>query len=211
MVSSLLVRGPEAWGTLEALLPSVDPGVLSTLAPSSVLALPSQGPISVGARVVPSRSTADLFRSVVHEVVAMGDGSSESGPAGTCSLRRVSDGALLKNEAGQAEWFAVTALALAGAPLEATPLHLALLLRCPWEVVSALVARAPEALSKLDALGRSPQSTASEVFPFPASLISLLQYLLALFFTQSRACLSCFVISLSLLLLKFYVISGERC
>ena len=163
VVSSLLVRGPEAWGALEALLHLVDPGVLSALVPSSVLALPSQGSISVGARVVPSRSTSDLFRSVVHEVVAMGDGSSESGPAGTCSLRRVSDGALLTNEEGRAEWFSSTALALAGSPLEATPLHLALLLRCPWELVSALAARAPEALSKLDALERSPLAIATEV------------------------------------------------
>ncbi len=108
-------------------------------------------------------SNSARSRSVVHEVVAMGDGSSESGPAGTCSLRRVSDGALLTNEEGRAEWFASTALALAGSPLEATLLHLALLLRCPWELVSALVARAPEALSKLDALGRSPLAIAAEV------------------------------------------------
>jgi hypothetical protein len=141
--------------------------VLSASLSSVALALPGQGPIAVGGRIISSRSSRALFRSVVHEVVALGDGSPGSGPAGTCSLRRFSDGDLLRDSEGQSLWFPTNGLTPAGGSLEGNAVHLALLLQCPWEFVQAIIKRAPEALSKLDALGRTPLTVAAEVIAAP--------------------------------------------
>ena len=74
-----------------------------------------------------------------------------------------SDGELLKDREAQPLRVLASELAAAGASLDATPVALALISGCSLGVVSALVARAPEALSKLDALGRTPLAVAAEV------------------------------------------------
>ena len=154
-VAALVSRGPAAEeGALEVLLAAVDPAALASPAPSPLAACPGEGAVTAGALVVPRRGGCGLVQGAVHTVASV--------QGGLCTLL-AGGGSLVEDGEGKALLVPTGDLALAGAPLEATPLHLALLLRCPWEVVSALVARAPEALSKLDALGRSPLAVAAEV------------------------------------------------
>jgi hypothetical protein len=64
---------------------------------------------------------------------------------------------------GKVKWVSLAGLALAGAPLGASPLLLACLGGCPLEVVALLLARQPEAAAKVDNMGRTPLAVACEV------------------------------------------------
>ena len=141
-------------GALEALLAVTDPAALSASAPSPGAACPGEGPIKEGSRVVPTRGGCGLVRGKVYFVASVREV--------LCTLRS-SDDKLVKDPEDQPLWIPASELAAAGAPLDATPVALALISGCSLGVVSALVARAPEALSKLDALGRTPLAVAAEV------------------------------------------------
>jgi len=167
----LLARGPQTpVEALKELLPALGAALLSARADVRSAACPGVGPVALGATVVSTQSREGLSRGAACAVVALGSGAvgggSGTGPTGSLALRRLSDGCDLRDRKGRRRWFLPSELALLGASLEATPLHLACLWGCPVEVVSALVARAPEALSKLDALGRSPLAIAAEVRRF---------------------------------------------
>jgi len=141
-------------GALEALLAVTDPAALAAPAPSPGAACPGEGPIKEGSRVVPTRGGCGLVRGKVYYVASVG---------GSFCMLLCSDGELLKDREAQPLRVLASELAAAGASLDATPVALALISGCSLGVVSALVARAPEALSKLDALGRTPLAVAAEV------------------------------------------------
>ena len=97
----------------------------------------------------------------VHLVQQLGDGYPF--PVGSCLLVRCRDGQALLEPSGQPKWVPMSGLALAGAPLGATPLLLACLSGCPVEVVALLLARQPEAAAMVDGMGRTPLALACEV------------------------------------------------
>ena len=164
----MLARGASADGAdAEAALLLASLEFLSSPLAAPFAACPGEGPVALGSRVVALCNTLDLVGGIVHKVVALGDGSPGSGPTGTCSLRRVSDGELLRDGEGQPQWFPTIELAPAGGSLGATPLLLAILLRCPGAVVAALVASQPGAVEKSDILGRTALAAAVEV-PTPS-------------------------------------------
>ena len=160
----VLSRGPDAAEVIGSVLSLLGAARLRSPVTWSCAACPGQGPVEVGTLVVARHSAGGLVRGLVHEVVAVSDGSAGRGPRGFVSLRRVSDGRVITEGLGDdAAWRPPSDLAAAGASLEATPLHLALLMQCPNPVISDLIARGPEAAANLDALGRTPLAVSSEV------------------------------------------------
>ena len=151
----MVSRGPEA--TAAALSPLVEAvGALASIVECPWAAVPTEGVVVMGARVVGKRGGGiGLVPGEVH-VVDQVSGS-------RCSLRRFRDGQALLDLSGQPKWFPMSGLALAGGPLQATPLLLSCLLGCPGEVVSLVLARQPEAAAMVDALGRTPLVVACEV------------------------------------------------
>ena len=161
-MASLVSRGPSA--TASALSPLLLAS--ADLAPVDVFwaKCPAEGEVKAGARVVarPGGGTG-LVPGDVHEVQEVGTGYSGSGPVGSCRLVRCRDGQALLEPSGGAKWVSLAGLALAGAPLGASPLLLACLGGCPLEVVALLLARQPEAAAKVDNMGRTPLALACEV------------------------------------------------
>ena len=127
---------------------------------------PAEGNITEGARVVgrPGGGSG-LVPGDVHLVLQVGEGGYDGndGPVGSCRLVRCRDGQALLEPSGQPKWVPMSGLALAGAPLGATPLLLACLSGCPVEVVALLLARQPEAAAMVDGMGRTPLVLACEV------------------------------------------------
>ena len=160
-MASLVSRGPSA--TASALSPLLLAS--ADLAPVDVFwaKCPAEGEVKAGARVVarPGGGTG-LVPGDVHEVQQVGTGSN-GGPVGSCRLVRCRDGQALLEPSGGAKWVSLAGLALAGAPLGASPLLLACLGGCPLEVVALLLARQPEAAAKVDNMGRTPLALACEV------------------------------------------------
>ena len=162
-MASLVSRGPSA--TASALSPLLLAS--ADLAPVDVFwaKCPAEGEVKAGARVVarPGGGTG-LVPGDVHQVQEMGTSSdSNGGPVGSCRLVRCRDGQALLEPSGGAKWVSLAGLALAGAPLGASPLLLACLGGCPLEVVALLLARQPEAAAKVDNMGRTPLAVACEV------------------------------------------------
>ena len=166
-MASLVSRGPSA--TASALSPLLLAS--ADLAPVDVFwaKCPAEGEVKAGARVVarPGGGTG-LVPGDVHEVQQLGDGKDlryggNGGPEGSCRLVRCRDGQALLEPSGGAKWVSLAGLALAGAPLGASPLLLACLGGCPLEVVALLLARQPEAAAKVDNMGRTPLALACEV------------------------------------------------
>ena len=104
--------------------------------------------------MVAARDDSGLVRGLVYQVTKMNYN-------GLCSLQRAYDGIALEGE------FPVSALAVAGDSLGATPLHLAILFGAPFAALSLLVARCPDALMVEDKLGRTPLMTALEAVSEP--------------------------------------------
>ena len=154
----LVSRGPSA--TASALSPLLLAS--ADLAPVDVFwaKCPAEGEVKAGARVVarPGGGTG-LVPGDVHQVQQIGDGYNK----GECRLFRCRDGQALLEPSGGAKWVSLAGLALAGAPLGASPLLLACLGGCPLEVVALLLARQPEAAAKVDNMGRTPLALACEV------------------------------------------------
>ena len=162
-MASLVSRGPSA--TASALSPLLLAS--ADLAPVDVFwaKCPAEGEVKAGARVVarPGGGTG-LVPGDVHQVQEVGDGRrGNPGPVGSCRLVRCRDGQALLEPSGGAKWVSLAGLALAGAPLGASPLLLACLGGCPLEVVALLLARQPEAAAKVDNMGRTPLALACEV------------------------------------------------
>ena len=162
-MASLISRGPSA--TASALSPLLLAS--ADLAPVDVFwaKCPAEGEVKAGARVVarPGGGTG-LVPGDVHEVLEEGAGMfGNGGPVGSCRLVRCRDGQALLEPSGGAKWVSLAGLALAGAPLGASPLLLACLGGCPLEVVALLLARQPEAAAKVDNMGRTPLALACEV------------------------------------------------
>ena len=164
----MVSRGPEA--TAAALSPLVEAvGALASIVECPWAAVPKEGEVVLGARVVGKRGGGfGLVPGEVHVVDQVGTGKASwdrrnHGPLGSCTLRRCRDGQALLDLSGQPKWFPMSGLALAGGPLQATPLLLSCLLGCPGEVVSLVLARQPEAAAMVDALGRTPLVVACEV------------------------------------------------
>ena len=165
-MASLVSRGPSA--TASALSPLLLAS--ADLAPVDVFwaKCPAEGEVKAGARVVarPGGGTG-LVPGDVHQVQEVGTGSQgfggNGGPVGSCRLVRCRDGQALLEPSGGAKWVSLAGLALAGAPLGASPLLLACLGGCPLEVVALLLARQPEAAAKVDNMGRTPLALACEV------------------------------------------------
>ena len=162
-MTSLISRGPSA--TASALSPLLLAS--ADLAPVDVFwaKCPAEGEVKKGARVVarPGGGTG-LVPGDVHEVQELGTGwDGNGGLMGSCRLVRCRDGQALLEPSGEAKWVSLAGLALAGAPLGASPLLLACLGGCPLEVVALLLARQPEAAAKLDNMGRTPLAVACEV------------------------------------------------
>ena len=171
-MSCFVSRGPSATASaLQPLLASAD------LAPVDVswAKCPAEGQVTEGARVVgrPGGGSG-LVPGDVHLVQGVGTSNGENGgPVGSCRLLRCRDGQALLEPSGQPKWVPMSGLALAGAPLGATPLLLACLSGCPVEVVALLLARQPEAAAMVDGMGRTPLALACEVtallfFPRPS-------------------------------------------
>jgi hypothetical protein len=158
-VASLVSRGPSA--TASALSPLLLAS--ADLAPVDVFwaKCPAEGEVKAGARVVarPGGGTG-LVPGDVHQVHEVGEFGSITG---RCRLVRCRDGQALLEPSGGAKWVSLAGLALAGAPLGASPLLLACLGGCPLEVVALLLARQPEAAAKVDNMGRTPLALACEV------------------------------------------------
>ena len=166
-MASLISRGPSA--TASALSPLLLAS--ADLAPVDVFwaKCPAEGEVKAGARVVarPGGGTG-LVPGDVHQVQEVGDGRDEQyggngGPVGSCRLVRCRDGQALLEPSGETKWVSLAGLALAGAPLGASPLLLACLGGCPLEVVALLLARQPEAAAKVDNMDRTPLAVACEV------------------------------------------------
>ncbi len=164
-MSCLVSRGPSA--TASALQPLLLAS--ADLAPVDVswAKCPAEGEVTEGARVVgrPGGGSG-LVPGDVHLVLQVGGVKSFSGnggPEGSCRVVRCRDGQALLEPSGQPKWVPVSGLALAGAPLGATPLLLACLSGCPVEVVALLLARQPEAAAMVDGMGRTPLALACEV------------------------------------------------
>ena len=157
-------RGPSA--TASALQPLLLAS--ADLAPVDVswAKCPAEGQVTEGARVVgrPGGGSG-LVPGDVHLVQQLGTGTDfgNGGPVGSCRLVRCRDGQALLEPSGQPKWVPMSGLALAGAPLGATPLLLACLSGCPVEVVALLLARQPEAAAMVDGMGRTPLALACEV------------------------------------------------
>ena len=169
---SFVSRGPSA--TASALQPLLLAS--ADLAPVDVswAKCPAEGQVTEGARVVgrPGGGSG-LVPGDVHLVTRVGSGDSDGGPKGSCRLVRCRDGQAHLEPSGQPKWVPMSGLALAGAPLGATPLLLACLSGCPVEVVALLLARQPEAAAMVDGMGRTPLALACEVtgplfFPRPS-------------------------------------------
>ena len=153
-MASLVSRGPSA--TASALSPLLLAS--ADLAPVDVFwaKCPAEGEVKAGARVVarPGGGTG-LVPGDVHQVQEV--------DWKNCRLVRCRDGQALLEPSGGAKWVSLAGLALAGAPLGASPLLLACLGGCPLEVVALLLARYPEAAAKVDNMGRTPLALACEV------------------------------------------------
>jgi hypothetical protein len=108
---------------------------------------------------------AGLIPGEVHVVDQVGTGNN-GGPFGSCTLRRFRDGLVLEDSPSHPKWIRTSGLAVAGACLRASIVHLACLAGCSCEVVSLLLAKLPEMASKVDALGRTPLAVACEVRRF---------------------------------------------
>ena len=122
---------------------------------------PAEGQVTEGAMVVgrPGGGSG-LVPGDVHHVLLVG---SHRYNANSCRLVRCRDGKVLLESSGLPKWVPMSGLALAGAPLGATPLLLACLSCCPVEVVALLLARQPEAAAIVDGMGRTPLALACEV------------------------------------------------
>ncbi len=79
---------------------------------------------------------------------------------GTCSLRRVRDGAMMRDVAFH---HTDDLRPAAERPATGLPLHVAVASGCSPEVVAALVALRPEAAATMDDFGRFPLQIAAEV------------------------------------------------
>ena len=155
-MSAFVSRGPEA--SAAALSPLVEAvgAALASIVECPWAAVPKEGEVVLSARVVNKRGGGTgLVPGEVHVVDQVG--------GGRCTLRRCRDGQALLDLSGRPKWFPMSGLALAGGPLQATPLLLSCLLGCPGEVVSLVLARQPEAAAMVDALGRTPLVVACEV------------------------------------------------
>ena len=146
-----------------------------TPVPSSLVALPEEGGVAkLGVSVVARSHAAGggLLPGVVADVVG------GAGPS-LVRLRRAADGLVLPGPVEPDACFRAEHLARRGGPLGGTLLHGALLLAAPFEVLSVLIAAAPEAAcAARDALGRTPLELAVETSP--VTVVELL-YLRAAF------------------------------
>jgi len=180
----LLARGPEAAAALDALIATLDPSALLGPCAAAFVAVPGSGSVTEGARVVSVRGSEGLVCGVVYEVVAasgqgqpatgFGFGASPrqgTGSKSQVTLRRSIDGTLLVDSDGRPKQFSAGGLALAGASLEATLLHLVVLLGWPLTTVSNLLARQPRSAAALDSLGRTPLGIAVKVDDASRSLV----------------------------------------
>ena len=155
-----MARGSEVTvEAVHALLADIDPGVPVA---SDLVAVPGEGAVTEGARVVAVRDGMGLVRGIVYLVTSMGGGFLGRSD-GTCTLMRAYDGKEFKDKSGGVKWFPVDSLAVAGGGLEATPLHLAVLFGCPGSVIEALADRNPTACKALDKLGRTPLAIGARV------------------------------------------------
>ena len=177
---SLLARGPEAAHAFDSLVDSLDPERLAVPCSAPFVAVAGDGPIAEGTRVVSIRGSEGLVCGLVYEVVSIvspapaaqgfaapvspfGSGPRQGiGPRSKVTLRRSIDGVVLAGGTGEPTEFLASGLAPAGASLEATLLHLVVLLGWPWGSISKVLARQPRSAVTLDALGRTPLAVSSK-------------------------------------------------